>query len=231
METDMKKTNSKFEAEYFVFAGKWRPLIMLLLLAVVCMINFFLAGALWQFAVITAPIMCMAIICFMDYFVFSGFNSRKSIGMDLIKSSYRGKKLVEAALKQDIVNKSLYVLAGSVFALVLVFMFNPEIEDSLFVIFYTISSYASSLVLMHLTLLLDRAKGLTMQTHMLICYLFYALGTVIILPLIFISETLSLPTMITYAVIAVICAVVTGYLLVRSCIKTYDASFHDGSNY
>ena len=200
---------------------------MLLLLAAVCGINFLLAGAFWQLAVITGPVMCMAVLSFMDYFVFAGFNSRKSIGMDMLKSSYHGRKLVIAALKQDIVNKSLYILAGSTFALVSVFMFNPEIEDRLFVILYAMGAFSSAQILLRLTLLLDRAKGLTMQTHMLICYLAYALGTVIVLPLIFASESLSVPVMIVYAVIAEILSILTGYLLIRSCVKAFDSSLHD----
>ena len=81
----MKK---KFEAEYFLFAGKARPFIMLLMLIVISGICFLMAAALWQVSLIIAPILGMAVLSFMDYFVFAGFNSRKSIGMDMMKSSY-----------------------------------------------------------------------------------------------------------------------------------------------
>ena len=164
----------------------------------------------------------------MDYFVFAGFNSRKSIGMDMMKSSAKGRTLIEAALKQDIVNKSIYVLIGSTAALVSIFIFNEEIDHP-FVIAYTIAAFSSCQVLLRVSLLIDRAKGLTMQVHIFIFYLCYSVGSLILIPLIFISESISLPLMIGYAVLAEIGSVLTGIWLIRSCMKAYDTSMHDAS--
>lgn len=222
----MKKKKIHFETEYLLLAGKWRPFLMLLLLLAVIACNFLLAGVFWQIAVFTGPILCVAVLCFMDYFVFAGFNSRRSIGMDMLMSSVRGRSFIENVLKHDIVNKSLYVMTGSVAALVSIFMFNEDI-DRPFVIFYAIGAFSTSQILMRLTLLLDRAKGLTMQTHVLICYLCYSVGTLILLPLIFLSETGNLTIMIIYAVIAEALSILTGIWLVKSCVKAYESGFHD----
>lgn len=222
----MNNHKKSFETEYLIFARKWRPLLMLALLAVSCTANFFIAGVFWQMAVLTGPVICVAVLCFMDYFVFAGFNSRKSAGMNLLKTSPYGRVLVEAALKQDIVNKAIYVLIGSVTVLISIFIFNPDV-DKPFVIAYAIGGYSTCMILLRLVLLIDRAKGLTMQVHVFICYLFYSLGTVILIPLIFLSETFSLPLLIVYDVAAEIGSVLMGRWLINSCMKAYDSSFHD----
>ena len=222
----MKNNKFSFEAEYFVFARKSRAVIMFLLLCVVCVANFFLAGVFWQLATLTGPLLSVAILCFMDYFVFAGFNSRKSQGMNLLKSSPRGRALVESALKQDIVNKSVYTLAGSLFALFSVLKFNESI-DKPFVIAYAAGGFSTCLILLRLVLLLNRAKGLTMQVHIFICYLCYSVGNCILLPMIFLSETGSLLIMIIYAVVAETGSILTGRWLIISCMKVYDSSFHD----
>ncbi len=224
----MNKHKKFFEAEYLVFARKWRPILMFLSLLIVCTVNFFISGVFWQIAVLTGPLLSVAILCFMDYFVFAGFNSRKSIGMDLMKSSVKGRALVEAALKQDIVNKSIYVLTASTAALVSIFIFNEDIDHP-FVIAYTIAAFSSCQVLLRISLLIDRAKGLTMQVHIFIFYLCYSVGSLILIPVIFISESISLPLMIVYAVLAETGSVLTGIWLIRSCMKAYDASMHDAS--
>ena len=224
----MNKHKKLFEAEYLVFAGKWRPVIMALALVIICVVNFFISGVFWQVAVLTGPLLCVAFLCFMDYFVFAGFNSRKSIGMDMMKSSAKGRTLIEAALKQDIVNKSIYVLIGSTAALVSIFIFNEEIDHP-FVIAYTIAAFSSCQILLRISLLIDRAKGLTMQVHVFIFYLCYSVGSLILIPVIFISESISLPLMIVYAVLAETGSVLTGIWLIRSCMKAYDASMHDAS--
>ena len=220
----MKKNS--LEAEYFAFAPWWRAPFMFLLLCIVCVGNFFLSGAFWQMATLTGPFFCAIVLCFMDYFVFAGFNSRKSQGMNLLKSSPRGRTLVESALKQDIVNKSVYVLAGSLFALISVLKFNESI-DKPFVIVYAAGGFSTCLVLLRLVLLLNRAKGLTMQVHIFICYLCYSVGNCILLPMIFLSETGSLLIMIIYAVVAETGSILTGRWLIISCMKAYDSSFHD----
>ncbi len=219
--------NKKFEAEYLLFAGRSRLIAMFLLLLGACGLTFLLSAAMWQFAVVVGPILGMAILSFMDYFAFSGFNSKKQIGMDLLKSSTRGRAIIERALKQDLLNKTVYMITIGVVTLVLTLLVNPEIEDLPFTILYVISSYASCQTLLHLVLLLDRAKGLTMQAHILICYLFYSVGSLILLPLIFLSENMSALLMGIYAAVAAAVAVFTGFLLIRSCMKAFDASLHD----
>ena len=225
----MKKSNRSFEAEYFAFAPGWRAPLMIVLLCLVCVGNFFLAGVFWQMATLTGPVLCVAVLCFMDYFVFAGFNSKKLQGMNLLKSSFYGRSLVEKALKQDSVNKAVYVLIGSVAVIISVFKFNPDI-DKPFVIAYAVGGYSTCMVLLRLVLLINRAKGITMQVHILICYLCYSLGTTILLPMIFLSETGSLVIMIIYAVAAEIGSILTGRWLIVSCMRAYDSNFHDISN-
>ena len=222
----MKNHNRGFEAEYFLFARKWRPLLMICLLAAICTANYFLSLSLWQAAILLGPILCFAVLIFMDYFVFSGFNSRTSIGMDLVKSSLKGRMIIKKALEQDIVNKTFFVLTGSASAFVFVLRNHPEV-DLLFLIFFTIGGFSTTHILLHLILLIDRSKGLTMQAHVFICYLSYSLGTVIFLPAVFISETMSLLFMIIYSVVTTALGIFTGIILIRSCMKAYDSCFHD----
>ena len=226
----MKNNRFSFEAAYFAFARKWRVLLMFLLFGLIITANFFLAGAFWQLATLTGPIGCFAVLIFMDYYVFAGFNSRKSDpGMNLLKSSFHGRSLVEAALKQDSFNKSLYMLAGSLAAVISILKFNPDI-DKPFMIVYAIGGFSTSLIMMRLSLLITRAKGITLQAHILICYLCYSIGSAILLPLIFLSEKASLPIMAAYAAAAEAGSILTGRWLIVSCLKAYDSGFHDADN-
>ncbi|MCR5685741.1 MAG: hypothetical protein K6G81_10050 [Lachnospiraceae bacterium] len=220
----MKKS---FMSEYFVFARKWRIAVMLLLLAIVCAVVFFMAGAFWQVSVLLAPSLAAAILCFMDYFAFCGFNSRKARGMELIKSSARGRKLISQAVRQDAVNKSIFSLAASVFALSCALAFADEEENRVFIILYAIAGFATYQAVSRGLLLIDRWKGLTMQVHILISYLGYSIGSVFLLPMIFLSESGSVPVMAAYAIVAEGLSVFMGITLVRSCEKAYDSSFID----
>ncbi|MBO4415567.1 MAG: hypothetical protein J5824_06245 [Lachnospiraceae bacterium] len=226
----MKK---KFEAEYLAFTGRWHVLIMLGLLAAACVIAFFLSALIWQVGIMIAPILSMGMLCFMDYFTFSGTNSKKSKGMEVLRSSPRGGEVLYTALKQDVINKSLFNLLVTVFIVTVIIIDRSvsgitEFEDSnLFIIAYGIAAFATGQVLIRLTLLLTRSKGLTMQVHMLIVYLIFFAGTLIMIPLIFLTETHSLPIMCAYAAVMEIFSVLTGKWLISSCRKAYEAQFYD----
>ena len=199
---------------------------MLALLVCVCLANYLLAGVFWQVSVLLAPYLCVLALSFMDYFVFSGFNSRKAQGMDLLKSSGRGSELVSKALRQDAVAKSIFSLIAAVFTLICVLKLNEEV-DKPFVILYSIAGFATCQVICRLLLLIDRWKGLTMQTHMFIIYLGYFAGGLLLLPIIFLSESWSVTVMAIYAAAAEVLSVLTGYWLVRSCTKAYESGFYD----
>ncbi|MBP5331996.1 MAG: hypothetical protein J6Y89_09115, partial [Lachnospiraceae bacterium] len=113
----MKK---KFEAEYLAFTGRWHILIMLGMLAVAGVFDFFLSAFIWQLGIIIAPILAMGMLCFMDYFTFSGTNSKKSKGMEILRSSPCGGEVLYAALKQDIINKSLFNLFVTGFTVIMI---------------------------------------------------------------------------------------------------------------
>ncbi len=219
----MKKS---FQSEYFVFARRSRPFIMIFLLTVVCLVNFLMAGVFWQVSVMLAPYLCTLVLGFMDYFVFCGFNSRKTKGIDILKSSARGRALVVSAVKQDAVNKSLFSLAACLFTLISILTINKEV-DKFFVILYAIAAFSTCQVINRLLLLVDRWKGLTMQTHMFIVYLGYFAGGILLLPLIFLAEGCNVAIMAVYAVVAEALSVLSGIWLVKSCTKAYDSSFYD----
>ncbi len=223
---------NRFEAEYLAFAGWLRILIMLVLLVITCLLSFFLT-LIWQLGIIMAPSLSMIILVFMDYFIFSGTNSKRSKGMELLKSSPRGSQVLQRALKQDIVNKSVFSLIAISFTVALILIGRSasgaeSFEDSnLFVIIFAFGAFATGQVLTRIALLLTRNKGLTLHVHMLLAYLIFFLGTAIMLPLIFLSETHSIPIMSGYAAVMEVLSILTGKLLISSCGKAYDASFCD----
>ena len=236
----MKK---KFEAEYLAFTGKMHVLLMFGLLAVIICCTYFLSGLIWQLGIMIAPILAMGVLCFMDYFTFSGTGSKRATGMDVVRSSYYGGEVLHKALKQDMINKSLFNLLSVAFAVGCVFVSRSQVreiaeansmwegfEDSnLFVIVYALGVFATSQILIRVTLLWTRSKGLTMQVHMLIVYLVFFGGTIILLPVIFLSETHSTPIMLAYAVVAECLSIFFANVLLKHCKKAYDSSFSDES--
>lgn len=233
----------KFEAEYRAFASNSHIAIMLALFAVTCFAGYAFSLMIWQLTLIICPILSMGILCFMDYFTFSGTGSKRATGMDVVRSSYYGGEVLHKALKQDMINKSLFNLLSVAFAVGCVFVSRSQareiaeansmwegFEDSnLFVIVYALGVFATSQILIRVTLLWTRSKGLTMQVHMLIVYLVFFGGTIILLPVIFLSETHSTPIMLAYAVVAECLSIFFANVLLKHCKKAYDSSFSDES--
>ena len=217
----------KFEAEFRAFAGKTYFLLTVLVFPVACMISYLLSGMIWQLGVIIAPIICMLVLGFLDYFAFAGANSRHAHGMELFKSSTRGEILFKKALKQDLINKSVISFAASVISGTFAALNTEKLPDLLFVVFYCFGAYATGQLVLRLVLFLTRKKGLTMQTHALILYLVYFVGSVLFIPLIFVSETESAIIMGIYTAVAEILSVLSAILLFRSCVRAYSSAFYD----
>ena len=170
----------------------------------------------------------MGVLCFMDYFSFAGTNSKRAKGMELIKSSPYGGRILKKALQQDIVNKAIYHLLAMTFTAGLILSGEHEQGFSgIFALLYVGSAFATGQLLIRITLMITRSKGLTMQTHMLIVYAAFFIGTIIFIPLIFLSETNSMLFMSLYFAAVESLSILSGIWLLSSCYKAYDSTFYD----
>ncbi len=218
----------KFEAEYRGFTGKWNLLIHILLFFVTCAICYLTSGMIWQLSVMICPILSMLALCFMDYFAFAGTNSKRAKGMELLKSSFYGGHVLKKALRQDVINKSVYHLLATAFTTIIILSSEHEKDFSAtFALLYICSAFATGQLLMRLTLLITRNKGLTMQTHILITYFAFFIGSVLFIPLIFLSEMKSVLFMSLYFAAAEALSILSGIWLLTSCYKAYDTTFSD----
>ena len=217
----------KLIAEYIAFTGKLHPLILLGLFAISCLICYVISGLIWQLSLIVAPILSMGFLSFMDYFPFAGTNAKKARGMELVKSSPYGGEILKRALKQDLIIKSLFSFILTALIVVLILTGTPRPQDIPFVIIYAFAAYATGQLFTRITLFFTRKKGLTMQSHIMIVYIFFFAGSLILLPLIFLSDTNSVPLMLLYACAAEILSVLSAIWLLTSCNKAFATTFYD----
>ncbi len=217
-----------FEAEYIAYAGKGNLLIVGLLLLGSCVISYLLSKILWQLAIMIAAIVSFGILNFMDYFAFAGSNSKNSLGINLIKSAPYGAELFRKALLQDMINKLLFsvITICAVTVFVLCRPLGREFS-AFFVILYAAAAFATEQLLLNSSLWITRKKGITMQAHFLIMYLTFFAGSLLFLPLVFISEEKSVLVMTLYIVIVGALAVLANIWLQKSCNKAYRSMFYD----
>ncbi len=218
----------KFEAEYRAFTGKWNLLIHLLLFSITCLICYATSGMIWQLSVMICPLLSMMALCFMDYFAFAGTNSKRAKGMELLKSSFYGSQILKKALRQDMINKSVYHLLTAAFTTIVVLCGEHERDfSSGFAVLYIFSAFVTGQLLIRLTLLITRNKGLTMQTHVMITYFAFLIGSVVFVPLIFLSELRSVLYMSLYLIGIESLSILSGIWLLNSCYRAYDTTFSD----
>ena len=126
------------------------------------------------------------------------------------------------------INKSVYHLLVTAFTTVVVLCREHERDfSSGFAMLYIFSAFVTGQLLIRLTLLITRNKGLTMQTHVMITYFAFLIGSVVFVPLIFLSELRSVLYMSLYLIGIESLSILSGIWLLNSCYRAYDMTFSD----
>ena len=218
--------------EYRAFTSLYFRLILALLALVLTAAGFFADMVLGINTALIITALASTVNVFLDYYAFGGISARKQRGMEMVKSSFYGDKLIDSALKADMFIKALLSLTGFIGFIAGELYFSEEpglspIAITLVLILYPITNLSTRVILF-----ISRRMSTTMVVQVFITYLASMFNSILvfivgaIIPME--SEEFSIIPVII-AVVAEALSILMAYILLADCRKGYRSSFFDTS--
>ncbi|MBP5330655.1 MAG: hypothetical protein J6Y89_02260 [Lachnospiraceae bacterium] len=209
----------KFESEYFKYAGKVRRIIMPILLAATCALSYLFIQKYWQLGLVIGPVLGMGVISFMDFYLFSGTPVRRKQAPKSAEAATADSSVLIKALKQDLINKSIFNLVITAFITGIVIFFTKINASRLFVVLCAGAAFAAGQLVTRLTVLISRKLGTTFQRHSIIVYIALFICAVILLPFVYLIKSNSKLLAIIFAVVFEALSVLAALLILRTASK------------
>ena len=124
------------------------------------------------------------------------------------------------ALKQDLINKSVFSLLVMGFILVIVLFFTKKVNASrFFIVLCAGAVFAAGQLITRLTVLISRKLGTTFQRHSIIVYIALFICALILLPFVYLIKTNSKLLAVIFAVVLEALSVLAALLIIRTVSK------------
>ncbi|MBR4343761.1 MAG: hypothetical protein IKP88_13880 [Lachnospiraceae bacterium] len=216
-------------SEYRAFTSQIYRIIIILVFISLLGVGFFSDQALGFTGAFIVTAFSSTVTIFLDYFIFGGVSARKQRGMELVKSSFKGRELLEKALKTDMYIKAFINLSGFIGFLLAEIVFSEEglspLAIILFLILYPITNLTSRIIL-----IIARRFAVSMASQVFITYLASMLNTLLLLTISFLipltDEGFNIILIVPVVIIEAL-SILTATLLLKDCIKGYNSSFYD----
>ena len=222
----------KILSEYKAFTSLYFRMILILMALILTAVGFFADKIFGINAALIISALASTVNVFIDYYAFGGISARKQRGMEIVRSSFYGRTIIDSALKTDMYIKALLNLTGFIGFIAGELYFSEEpglspIAVSLVLLLYPVTNLTTRVILF-----ISRRMSTTMVVQILITYLASTFNSILIfiigslLPM-ELEEFSIIPLIIALA--AEVLSILMAYILLTDCRKGYRSSFFDNS--
>ena len=218
--------------EYKAFTSLYFRLILILLALILTAAGFFADKLFGINAVLIIASIAATVNVFFDYYAFGGISARKQRGMEMVKASFYGSRLIDSALKTDMYLKALLNLTGFIGFIAGELYFSEEPGLSPMAVTMVLLLYPLTNLATRVILFISRRISTTIVVQIFITYLASMFNSLLIfligyfVP--FDPEEFSIIPLICAAAVEVL-SILMAIFLLADCRKGYRSSFYDNS--